>query len=295
MPSNVNSTIVNRLIGGPSDLGYVDIADSSNFIQLTKDGTNPSAIIFGTWESTAIGPQYGGTGVANSSTSTITLGGPLTLSGAFPFVGTLTGATNVTFPTSGTLLTDAIFPLSISNGGTGQTLTIPGGIVYCGLTSFGISLPTATSGQVLVSSALPILSPGWTSRLLDDANANVFLGLTAGNRALTGNNNVGIGHGSLDALTTGTFNCSLGTNSLSAETNGAMNCAFGYGALLVQNFGFNNCAFGYEAGNAIIGGAGYSIFGTDALNLETVGDNNSVFGFGALFNKSFSINVEFTQ
>jgi hypothetical protein len=51
----------------------------------------------------------GGTGVANSST--ITLGGNLTTSGANPVTFTTTGSTNVTLPTSGTLL----------NGSSGAT------------------------------------------------------------------------------------------------------------------------------------------------------------------------------
>lgn len=46
----------------------------------------------------------GGTGVANTG-KTITLGGSLTLSGAFDLTLTQTGATNVTIPTTGTLAT----------------------------------------------------------------------------------------------------------------------------------------------------------------------------------------------
>lgn len=48
----------------------------------------------------------GGTGIANTSKS-ITLGGNLTTSGAFNSTFTMTAATNVTFPTSGTLATVA--------------------------------------------------------------------------------------------------------------------------------------------------------------------------------------------
>jgi len=58
-----------------------------------------------------VSPANGGTGVANSNT--ITLGGNVltagahTLAGAFASTFTFTGATSVTFPTSGTLLTSA--------------------------------------------------------------------------------------------------------------------------------------------------------------------------------------------
>ena len=61
-------------------------------------------ITTGTWNATAISGQYGGTGVNNSG-KTITLGGNLTTSGAYACTLTLTGATNVTLPTSGTLAT----------------------------------------------------------------------------------------------------------------------------------------------------------------------------------------------
>lgn len=55
----------------------------------------------------------GGTGVNNTG-KTVTLGGNLTTSGAFASIFNMTAATNVTFPTSGTLLT---------TNGTGASLT----------------------------------------------------------------------------------------------------------------------------------------------------------------------------
>lgn len=64
--------------------------------------TTLGTIISGVWNGTLIGSAYGGTGVNNGS-STITLGGNLVTSGAFSTTLTVTGATNVTLPTSGTL------------------------------------------------------------------------------------------------------------------------------------------------------------------------------------------------
>lgn len=64
--------------------------------------TTLGTIATGMWQGTLIGSQYGGTGVNNGS-NTITLGGNLTISGAFATTLTVTGATNVTLPTSGTL------------------------------------------------------------------------------------------------------------------------------------------------------------------------------------------------
>jgi hypothetical protein len=65
----------------------------------------------GTWNGTVIGATYGGTGVNNGS-STITLGGSLTLTGAFTTGITVTGNTSVTLPTSGTLVNTAVTTLS---------------------------------------------------------------------------------------------------------------------------------------------------------------------------------------
>ncbi len=75
--------------------------------------------------STVIPANRGGTGVANLAGSTITLGGALTLSGAFPAVFNITGSTNVTFPTSGTLATTAGTVSSVS--GTTNRITSTGG------------------------------------------------------------------------------------------------------------------------------------------------------------------------
>jgi hypothetical protein len=61
----------------------------------------------GTWNGTLIGATYGGTGVNNGS-STITIGGNVTVSGAFTTTFTVTGNTSVTLPTSGTLMLDLL-------------------------------------------------------------------------------------------------------------------------------------------------------------------------------------------
>ena len=66
---------------------------------LTSVGTLTS----GTWNANVISGQFGGTGVANTG-KTITLGGNLTTAGAFGTTITVTNTTNVTLPTSGTLI-----------------------------------------------------------------------------------------------------------------------------------------------------------------------------------------------
>lgn len=64
--------------------------------------TQVGTIATGVWQGTVVAGQYGGTGVANTGL-TVTLGGNLTTVGA-AITLTAIGATNVTLPTSGTLL-----------------------------------------------------------------------------------------------------------------------------------------------------------------------------------------------
>lgn len=136
-------------------------------------------ITTGTWHGNIITGTYGGTGVNNGS-NTITLGGnintagSLTTSGAYGATFTFTNTTSVTFPTSGTLATTSqlpTLPLSIANGGTGQTtqtaafdalspLTTQGDIIYYNGTH-NVRLAAGTSGYVLTTqgaSANPIWS-----------------------------------------------------------------------------------------------------------------------------------------
>lgn len=90
--------------------GYIGTSGSgANSCLTTVNGTLSATItqlgtvVVGTWQATIIGASYGGTGI-NNGASTITLGGPLTLSGAFPTQFTVTGSTSVTLPTSGLLM-----------------------------------------------------------------------------------------------------------------------------------------------------------------------------------------------
>jgi len=85
MGTNVNTTVVNRLTGGPAAQGYAALGNGSAFVQLSEDGTNPSLIIFGKWESTPVDIEYGGTNANTAPQALINLG-------ALPIAGgTMTG------------------------------------------------------------------------------------------------------------------------------------------------------------------------------------------------------------
>lgn len=97
--SSVSGTS-NRITVSPTT-GAVVVDISSSYVgqaTITTLGT----IATGTWNASLITGTYGGTGVNNGS-STITIGGNVTFSGAFATTVTVTGTTTVTLPTSGTL------------------------------------------------------------------------------------------------------------------------------------------------------------------------------------------------
>lgn len=122
-------------------------------------------------------------------TPKITLGGPLTISGAFTTTITVTANTNITFPVSGTLLSTLGGVLPLAEGGTNANLIADnGGIVYSNATQLQILGSTATASQVLLSgsSAAPTWStatyPSTTviNQILYSSAANTISGLATG-------------------------------------------------------------------------------------------------------------------
>jgi hypothetical protein len=99
----------------------------------------------GVWQGSVVGPTYGGTGVNNGS-KTITLGGNFVTDGAHALTLTLTGATSVTVPTTGTLAT-----LAGTETFTNKTLTTP--TIAGGALSGTFSGAHTNSGIVTFSSA----------------------------------------------------------------------------------------------------------------------------------------------
>ena len=194
------SGTTNRITSTGGSTPVIDIA--ATYVGQTSI-TTLGTISTGTWQGTIIGGTYGGTGV-NNGASTITLGGSLTTSGPFSSTFTMTGATSVTFPTSGTLATTAnipSLPLSLSNGGTNANLTASnGGIVYSGASAFAVLSGTATSNQVLLSGTSS--APSWStatypatttvSQLLYSSSANTVTGLSTANNGVLITSNTGV-------------------------------------------------------------------------------------------------------
>jgi hypothetical protein len=86
-------------IDGTSVLSSTTLGSGVTSSSLTSVGT----ITTGTWNGSVVAGQYGGTGVANTD-KTITIGGNFSTTGAHALDFTLAGATSVTMPTSGTVI-----------------------------------------------------------------------------------------------------------------------------------------------------------------------------------------------
>jgi len=213
---------------------WARLAIGANGLYLSSDGTDVS------WAAVPAGPSYpiipslGGTGVANNDLST------LTITGAFPLTLTLTAGTGVTLPTTGTLATLA-------------------GTEYLSSKTIDLETTTDVNSGIVLKDGLPILHD-YPAGGAD----NIFVGVGAGNFALTGGQNVGIG-----------------VNSLTALTNGAQNVAVGWDSLLSLQGGNYNVAIGRDAGPQLTSGNGNTMVGTSAGTLTSTGSNNVFVGYRA--------------
>ena len=240
-----NGVLITSALGVPSISSTLPNAVQDN---ITRLGT----ITNGIWNGTIITGQYGGTGVNNSG-KTITLGGSLTTAGAFDSTFTMTAATSVTFPTSGTLATTSslpALPLSLANGGTGAALTASnGGIFYSNATTGAILAGTATASQVLVSGSNG--APSWSTTpyltQINDVNGNEIVDLSSNasavnylkisNHATANNPNIGVAGSDTDiGLTFYTKGTGIYTFYTAATSN---QFVFGYGAGSALNAVFN--------------------------------------------------------
>ena len=220
----------------------------------------------GSWGASVISPTYGGTGV-NNGASTITLGGNFATSGAYAATLSLTGATNVTLPTSGTLATTSsipTFPLSLANGGLNANLTANNGGVFYSTGSAGAILSgTSTSNQILQSGSNS--APTWStatypasttaSQLLYSSSNNTIAGLPTANNGILVTNGTGVPSIGITLPTAVQGNITQ-TGTI---TNGAWN-----GSLITGTYGgtgVNNGAYTITLGGSISTAGGLTLSG----------------------------------
>lgn len=248
-------------------------------------------------------PEKGGTGVAN--TGTITLGGDfvtsgdMTFNGAFPFIADITGSTNITFPTSGTLVSSNDI-IDLAHGGTNAALTASnGGIFYSNATQGQILAGTAVADRVLLSgaSAAPIWSTATypvtttANQLLYSSAANTIAGLATANNSILATNGTGVpaftttipfnipvtnlNSGTGASNTTywrgdGTWDVPPGTGVSSlAGTANEITASAATGAVTLSIPNTFIAPGSITAGNITINSAPNTIFGTSTINISS--------------------------
>jgi hypothetical protein len=153
--TNSATTCSNQVVTAVSGVAAPTCSSlSSSYLPLSAMGV----ITGGTWNGSVVGPVYGGTGVANGVSNTITFTGNYTLG------ITLSGNTAVTFPTSGTLSTTT---------GTVTTVGFTGGLLT-------VATPTTTPAITVAgtSGGIPYFSSAtaWASSGALTANMPVIGG-----------------------------------------------------------------------------------------------------------------------
>ena len=184
--------------GGLNNLLPSQTGNASKYLQ--TDGTNASwdAVSLSTADITGtLGAANGGTGVSNNAAMTVTG------SGNFAYTRTLTGTTNVTFPTTGTLAT-----LAGTETLTNKTLTSPI------LTTPTLGVATGTSFQGIIGNVTPAAGSFTTLGASSTATLNT---LSSSGATLTGGTingmTVGATTASSGAFTTVTASTAIGTAS----------------------------------------------------------------------------------
>jgi len=168
-------------------------------------------VIAGEWRGTAVGAQYGGTGLNTSA------------------------STGVPYITSGTWSVDTNY-LSLAHGGTNANLTASnGGIVWTNATQMQVLSGTATAGLALVSGANA--TPSWfaptagsmlfagTNGELTQDNANLFWNDASNYLYLGSNFSMGVDAADSNKFKIYSGNGIAGTNEFSIDTNGVTSIA----------------------------------------------------------------------
>lgn len=223
-PELTLKTTAQGLLTGNSTTGVISAAVSGTDIK-TVGGVS----LVGSGDIGVIGAAYGGTGV-NNGTDTITTEGNVSFAGAFSTTGAnalsiaTTGATSVTMPTSGTLLSTANIAanavtsfsagetgftpntasngvvtlagtLNAVNGGTGLSSFSTGNVLYASATNtWAAAAPGATSGVQAYDAGLAALAAKTSTGLLvqtgDDTYTSTTIQGTAGNIVVTNGSGV---------------------------------------------------------------------------------------------------------
>ena len=273
-----------------NDVGYLT-SSTGGGTNITIVGT----VTTGTWNANIIAGLYGGTGVANSG-KTITLGGNINTASSFTTSGgnaltlTTTGSTNVTLPTSGTLVNSAVTTLSslvsvgtitsgvwngtavdATHGGTAQTTWTQGDILYASASNTLSKLAKSASATRYLSNTGSSNNPAWAQVDLTNGVTGVLPAANGGlatNISAVTDGQLLVGKTSDHSLNLATI---TGTANQILVTNGA-------GAITLstpQNIGTGSTPQFARIGLGVGAGASAAITTTGQLDLGYFDNGNS--------------------
>ncbi len=171
--------------------------------------------------------------------------------------------------TGSNLMANSVTSSQIANGAVTSAKLAPNLIITGNLT-----LPETTpgSGAILVGGSTLLQSYG---------ASNLFIGISAGNRTMSGIQNTACGVDALNSNTTGYSNTACGTGALHTNTTGTYNTASGTQALYYNSTGYYNSATGRDALRFNTTGNYNTASGVQALYANTTGSRNIALGINA--------------
>jgi hypothetical protein len=184
--------------------------------------------------------------------------------------------------------------INITNGAGSITIdsTVTSGIVTIDGDTGSVTGATVKISGTTSGSSVSFVASGTTLDLdVTDIHENTFIGELAGNGAVAGTNNTGVGYDVFPSISAGTNNTGVGWQACHSIVNGANNTAFGYGALGAADpgqttaigalalgsitGGLHNVAVGYNSGTAYTGTESDNILiGTDVTG--TLGESGVI-------------------
>lgn len=286
MSGDTTIQALERLTHMPDSTNPAELIAAQRYYDVEFTGGNISGVTLDPIFSSPIPGQYGGTGIANTG-KTLTLGGNLITSGAFSTTVTVTGDTNVTLPTTGTLATlsgvENLSNKTINSSNIG--LTIPGDSAFnsalVGVRN-GIAGSTIPSDFVVGPSSYSSTSANsYTASTINGANINGTGSVTNPNTIVI--NSATASGASAGAVTTCT-NLRLNDAALNAFSSGfstAINLDLNMATLssasnMTNNFGID-LAFPVVGAGSSISGSAYGIM-MRAPSISGTGSITSCYG-----------------
>ena len=270
-----------------SGTAFININSISQTLTLTSK-SNASVLggdVFGVDNNTCTGVNWADTGV---NTWSHTAGSSANLSCSTPLLAANT-AYVISYTTSGTTAGETFRIQPIYGGVSGFIRGDGSGTVTITNTSNSgifISVSSAQTGSITITSIQPIISDSATLRIIDSSNR-----LSSELRSnISGNSYLGLGFMSLQSNTTGYSNSAFGGRSLASNTTGYHNSAFGNNSLSNNISGYLNSSFGSSALSGNYNGYQNAAFGANSLGINYIGYNNTAFGTNSLFSNTTGYN-----